>query len=396
MWSPWASSTYPRVFSAKGWGKGKQPHYNGGWHVAPKQDWTPCCSADQGWVMQTRHVCGQRAAAVGATDCSSRATSSKNAINAKGKGKDGSSKGQLRNFKEPCRPDTEQDLETDTNPEDENWNKYSASGGPSTHAMTDTKHAQKDPGGYGSHNAFDANMTSFGHKRDLKAGPSDEDIQQLLKRTRLAETKSDAAKTELEADQAEQLPRPQTIAAHSLTVSTASPVSSPHLSTPTSESAEITPKRYHRPAGAAGASMPSSLAGSTGKPLHNHAGSIKPYKYNMPGAPAGISQSVADALCEHTQILAGKKDAAAGVAADTWKKHTQMWPRDVAAPSHEEHAAENRIRARAFQILAERQKAKCEKEALTAAAAEQKRQADEEAVAMGHAEAMETEDRMET
>ena len=73
-----------------------------------------------------------------------------------------------------------------------------------------------------------------------------------------------------------------------------------------------------------------------------------------------------------------------------------MWPRDVAAPSHEEHAAENRIRARALQILAERQKAKCEKEALTAAAAEQKRQADEEAVAMGHAEAMETEDRMET
>ena len=62
--------------------------------------------------------------------------------NAKGKGKHDSGKGELRNGKEPCQPDTEQDPETTVNPEDENWSKYSLLGGPSKHAITVANRAQ--------------------------------------------------------------------------------------------------------------------------------------------------------------------------------------------------------------------------------------------------------------
>jgi hypothetical protein len=61
-------------------------------------------------------------------------------------------------------------------------------------------------GGYGSHCASNARMTRPSHKRELQAASLDEDLEHILKPTRLAEARTNAVKAEIDTDKAEQLP----------------------------------------------------------------------------------------------------------------------------------------------------------------------------------------------
>jgi hypothetical protein len=101
----------------KGWGKSKQPVLWGKGSFAPRC-WSVFPSADQGWEGKLE------------------------AARASGKSREGTGKGQPRNGKKRCRPDTEQDLETDANPDDEEWSVYSLLGGPSQYAITVASRAQ--------------------------------------------------------------------------------------------------------------------------------------------------------------------------------------------------------------------------------------------------------------
>ena len=479
------------VWSDKGWGKGKGPAVWGkGGFVPSNHSVVP--SADQGWERAVWGWHDEEADAIGASDWSGWGGYCE-MTNAKGKGKHDSGKGELRNGKEPCQPDTEQDPETTVNPEDEDWSKYSLLGGPSKHAITVANRAQlvnmllddkittgtlttwqgvtfdaffwlfggfdaaqtnlkamcrngvtpknlvaelkkthdefhrspdaptealatvitrcrdkegilkmaldaglpqedkpaekartdyrghEGKGGYGSRYASDAHMTRPSHKRELQATSPDENLEHLLKRTRLAEARTNAVKAEFEADKAEQLTKALANKVHSPTGTAVSPVSSQHMATPTSDTASATPRKHHSPANTNGSSMPGSPAGSTGQPLHIHSSQLGNVVKDTPGAPAGFQDTVTANLRHCAQKLAANPAAA--------------------VPSNEEDAAKRRIQARTKQILAEKLKVKQaevelqrEKKAAAAAAAEQKRQVDEEAAARVAAEAMEAEE----